>query len=267
MHKPTSKVALWFVPVLIHAFAGTITIAYNMISREFFHTTGSNDTQIKIAAIGYFLAASSLSGYLNRRLVLKAITTEHMLLIPLWRALTNSITWLGAIPVMAGVAIAINGRVHPVNFPNFCASIVIGWLIATSYSTLFYTGEISKLSDLTWSRAIAKLQYLVASLPYLAIGVPLIAATSMLLLIHPDDIATKIGGTFNAFLVMLYTLGAYGASFAVGRTRKTRMLLASVPVLSPHPGHATPELRATLTASRQSPNPAHRSLPRVPEPP
>jgi hypothetical protein len=235
MFKMTPKVSLVVVPMLIHVFAGTVTIAYNFLCREILHTTTANDARIKLAAIGYFFVASALSAFLNRRLIDAADTPERITLIPIWRAFTNSLTWLGAIPALGAIAYIINGRINVTNFTNFSASIIIGWLIATSYSTLYYILKISHQADNTWASTVKKLDATLKILPWLATIVPLIAATSLPVFIRPEILMTRSGVLFNGFLVLLYTLGAYGAIYVAGKAKKIRVTLNSAPVAATIP--------------------------------
>lgn len=221
----TSKMKLLVLPVLIHTISGTVTIGYNFLCRQLLQVNTANDAKIKLAAIGYFLAASGLSGYLNRRLILDAKTSENILMIPYWRALTNTLTWLGSIPILAGVAIVLNGAVNYPNFYNFCVSILIGWLIATTYSTLIYLDEVSRHPVCTTDGTVKKLLRLNTTLFILAIIVPVIAATSVLVLIRPENVSTGIGSVFNGFLFLLYIFGAYGAVYVGKKTRKIRGVL------------------------------------------
>ena len=209
---------LWIRPLIIHGTAAAVTLSYNIICRSYFYLPSVNEQKLRLAGAGYFIAASAATALFTNFLVKKAESSAEYAAIPLWRALLSTLCWLGLIPALGILAIVINGQVDPIQFPNFCVSVIIGWLIATTFTTVFYAEELSVRPGLVWSKQLSMLLRLIKTIPYLGTGIPLISAALLLVLIQPND-QSGAGGVLNGFLVGLYTVSAYGVFYLSKKAR------------------------------------------------
>ena len=59
--------------------------------------------------------------------------------LPFFRAAINSVCWLPALAVFIVASHRLTGRFHPSGIAHFAISLVVSWLIGTTYSALFNT--------------------------------------------------------------------------------------------------------------------------------
>ncbi len=213
-----SQSRLWIRPFIIHGAAAAVTMSYNVISRSYFYPSPIED-KLRLAGAGYFIAGSAATSLFTSYLLKRAESSSDYAAIPIWRALLSTLCWLGLIPVLGGMAVAINGQVDPIQFPNFCVSVIIGWLIATTFTTIFYAEELSLRPGLVWSTELSRLLWLIKTVPYFGTAIPIISAGLLLLMIYPND-QSSAGRILNNFLVGLYTTSAYGVFYLSRKARR-----------------------------------------------
>jgi hypothetical protein len=216
---PVSNARLWVRPLIIHATAAAVTMSYNIMCRSYYDLPAMNEQKLRLAGVGYFFAVSAATALFTNHLLRTAKSSSDYAMIPIWRAVLSGVCWLGLIPTLALIAIYFNGQVDPVQFPNFCISVIIGWLIATTFTTILYAEEFSLQPGLHWSRQLSYLLNLIKTIPYLGTGIPVISAVLLLVVIQPND-QTSIAAVFNNFLIGLYTAGAYGVFYLSRKAKK-----------------------------------------------
>jgi hypothetical protein len=208
-----------------HAFGAAVALIYNSLLRDAMNRAPSPEVT-RAGQCYAFLAfgvAAVLGSAMLRRLKVDArllkeggaeskLAALRISAYPLLRALLSSVVWLAAIPVLATVALRVNGRVDPVGFPNFVASIVIAWLASTLYSSIFNTWLVlKKLARSSAPQPAVTLVGMAATLlPSLTLAVPLAAVVAYLGVLQPWLLVPVREKALERFLLVLAVLGAYG---------------------------------------------------------
>lgn len=174
----------------------------------------------------------------NRQESGNAAERQRVLRLP-WRlALINTGTWLPSIGVFTFVSYRLTGRFNPSGFTHFALAVILAYLIATAYSTLYacfvcirvlYPRFLEPRADL---RALAReelrvLHGLLRWLPLVMAAIPLTAA---MLLVHdgPGELQPERLRLIQGFLLTLIVAGAGGFLFALSAINR---LVTSVRVL------------------------------------
>jgi hypothetical protein len=234
--RALSSRALAFLASWPQLAAGTITLGYNALVQRAYPAEFDDRSAIMAVAGVYLVAAVSfgvvVGVMLARRLqaaaanpVLSRDPGEPVLMFLLFRALSSTICWLMSIPVFGLVAIQTYGRVHPVGFPHFCVSIVVGWLVSTTYSTLLCINRMAQAESTGTPGARPVLIAAARFLPVTALGVPLSAAAVFLFFAAPGPHPAPASRLLLYMLVGLMTLGGYGFVYCVRLTDRLRLPL------------------------------------------
>ena len=186
-------------------------MGYNLLLRR---ALGNGMASPVVHAGMLFVLATSLGGALIGRHLTRpgALEGKSPLFLPVVRAGISAASWLLSIPVLAAIAIHFQGKVHPVGFPHFVASVLIACLISTIYSATCNLWIALKLAPETARRPDfqRKLQTFVKHLPLAASLIPLLATAMYLFFFRPWTLLPGAGKSLEMMLVAMIALGGYG---------------------------------------------------------
>ncbi len=206
------KVRILFWCASLAHFVGAMEVmGYNLLLRRAL----GNDTGSPLMRAGmvFVLATSLLGALIGRRLTRAgALKGKSPLFLPAVRAGISAASWLLSIPVLAAIAIHIQGRVHPIGFPHFVASVLIACLISTTYSATCNLWIALKLEPENSRRPEYQrmLQAFVRHLPLAASLIPVIATAMYLFFFRPWTLLPGAGKPLEMMLVAMIALGSYG---------------------------------------------------------
>lgn len=198
---------------LPHLIAGLVTLSYNAAVHASFEQGAGSRQGVLDAALIYASVSISI-GILSGARIAKRLdgTTERFLSFINHRALIGTLLWLSGIPILGTYAKLRYGSVHPIGFPHFCASVIVGWLISTTYSTLLSIYCFRRTCENGANNNI-RIQKILRFLPLPAAGVALVA-TIMFLLFCANSIPDQSKQLLiDRYLIGLLTLGGYGSCF------------------------------------------------------
>lgn len=163
---------------------------------------------------------------------------RRSLQMPLWLAGINTMTWLPSIPFFAFAAYNVTHRFNPSGFFHFASAVVLSWLIATSYSTLyalFFSVQVLYPRFLELgpdTRLIARDELGMSAqclehLPLVLAFIPLLAAV-LLVQQDPGHLCLSKFQSFQLLLMGLIVLGAAGFLFSLGAIRRLNRVVRAL---------------------------------------
>lgn len=214
------------------AAAGAMTLLYNGLVHRAYQSEVGDRSAVFPAAAAYLLSAVAIST-LMKALMLRRVRRvlarpqdgsagDALMMFLVFQGLISSVGWLMSIPVLGSVAAQAYGSVHPISFPHFCASVVVGWLVSATYSTLLCIRRWSQ--EPTWEgSARAPMLAIARVLPFAAAGVPLVAGAMFLFFVSPGAVPSTAYKGLLGFLVGLATVGGYGCVFCARMTDELKI--------------------------------------------
>jgi hypothetical protein len=227
----------------MHAGAGVLVLIYNAILQRGFPAAPAAPLILK-ASRYYFLFAISLAGLLRHYSVKNRVLSyleapseerlEKLHRFPLYQALNSLLCWLLAVPVMALVAIKVNGAVHPVRFPHFCLSVLFAGLLTSVYSTTFHTllaCTLSKSHAGNRTSVPLGLSFAARVTPWIAFVIPVLVYAVYVSFEKPPGMDPESYLRLGKFFLLLMALSGYAWVFCDFTSRGIRGALAGGPVL------------------------------------
>lgn len=200
--------AAWLAQIL----GGTVAFIYNVLARV---ALGAPNGGLPLWGKLYFAVATCTSAAIGWRLTsrlrrLGLDDLDRLALYPARRAAVSTVFWLACIPVMTIGAYVDRGGLHPIGYPHFVGSIVIAWLMATTYSSHFNILIVSTLAPDHKARRSPQVRQLGRLLPFAAAGIPLVAAGMFVGFFRPWRFPPDTTAALKILFAVMIAIGQIG---------------------------------------------------------